>query len=67
MIFTQMHDTLHSLSYKQIWVVIMSVNKTNTKHSTKLNVYNFLLLMFSSWQLNVRGCRPSTFNSTGKR
>ena len=36
-------------------------------HWTKLKVYPFWFLTFSSWQLNVRGRRPSTFNSTGKR
>ena len=33
---------------------------------TKSKVYPFWLLTLSSWQLNVRDHRPSTFNSTGK-
>ena len=38
-----------------------------SSYFTKLNVYTFLLLTFSSGQLNVRGRRPSTYNFTGKR
>ena len=34
---------------------------------TKFKVYPFWIFTFSSWQLNVRGRRPSTFNFVGKR